>query len=100
MASVEQVVGFMGDRMFQREGRDSGVKWLKLASGVGGQGRSLGVEIIFDLMVATLFRKNWRKSSEVVCETSKLLLIVGLRIVLMVSNRTLGLWQLFVMRFE
>ena len=98
--SVEQVVGFMGDRIFQREGRDSGMKWLKVALGEGGMGRSLGLEIMFDLMVATLFMKNWRKTSQVAGEASRLVLTAGLRMVFIVSKRTFGLLLLFVMRLE
>ena len=64
---------------------------MRWAGGVGG---------MLDLMVATLLIKNCRKTSQVVWETSRLVLPVGVRIRFMVSNRTFGLWQFFVMRFE
>ena len=55
---------------------------------------------MLDLMLATLLMKKLRKSSQVAGEASRSVFTVGVRMRFIVSNRTFGLLQFLVMRFE
>ena len=69
-----------------------------MALGLGGEGWLHEEGEMLDLISFTLFTKNERKSSQVM--RGIVSAVDGLKTVLMVSNRTFGLWQFLVIRSE
>ena len=78
--SVEQVVGLMRETVVDKQERDIGWKWHRMAVGKSGMRWAVGVDGILDLMVATLLIRNVRKTSQVLWEASRLAFPAGVRI--------------------
>ena len=89
--SEEQVVGFILETISERQERDSGLNWDRMAVGAGGGWWLTDDGEMLDRIMATLSMKNCRNCSHIVVDVSGLTAAIGLRMVLMVSKRILGL---------